>query len=79
MTRPPTGPIPPRSRRRSASRRALAELPEHYEGVLRAKYLDRLTVEAIANARGDTLKAVESLLARARQAFREAYERGNHE
>jgi RNA polymerase sigma-70 factor (ECF subfamily) len=58
---------------------ALAELPDHYESVLRAKYLDRLTVEAIATARGDTLKAVESLLARARQAFREAYERGTHE
>ena len=28
---------------------ALAELPDHYEAVLRAKYLDRLSVEAIAD------------------------------
>jgi RNA polymerase sigma-70 factor (ECF subfamily) len=52
---------------------ALAALPEHYEAVLRAKYLDRQTVDEIAEARGDTPKAVESLLSRARQAFREAY------
>lgn len=58
---------------------ALAELPDHYEAVLRAKYLDRQGVEEIATARGNTVKAVESLLARARQAFREAYERGSHE
>jgi RNA polymerase sigma-70 factor (ECF subfamily) len=53
---------------------ALAELPDHYEAVLRAKYLERQSVESIARARGDTAKAVESLLARARQAFREAFE-----
>jgi len=58
---------------------ALAELPEHYEAVLRAKYLDRSSVEEIATQRGDTMKAVESLLARARQAFRDAFERGNCE
>src|SRR5215207_6278210 len=54
--------------------RALAELPPHYEAVLRAKYLDDLSVQAIAERRGDTSKAVESLLSRARQAFREAYQ-----
>jgi RNA polymerase sigma-70 factor, ECF subfamily len=54
---------------------ALAALPDHYEAVLRAKYLDRQTVEQIAAARGDTSKAVESLLSRSRQAFREAYEK----
>jgi RNA polymerase sigma-70 factor (ECF subfamily) len=54
---------------------ALAALPEHYEAVLRAKYLDRQTVDDIAAARGGSPKAVESLLARARQAFREAYEK----
>ena len=53
---------------------ALAALPDHYETVLRAKYLDRQSVDAIAAARGDSPKAVESLLSRARQAFREAYE-----
>jgi RNA polymerase sigma-70 factor (ECF subfamily) len=56
---------------------ALAALPEHYEAVLRAKYLDQLSVDAIATLRGDSPKAVESLLSRARQAFREAYEKNN--
>ncbi|MBN9118900.1 MAG: RNA polymerase sigma factor [Planctomycetes bacterium] len=53
---------------------ALAALPDHYEAVLRAKYLDRLSVCAIAAAHGDSPKAVESLLSRARRAFREIYE-----
>lgn len=57
---------------------ALAALPDHYEGVLRAKYFDRQTVDEIAAARGESPKAVESLLSRARQAFRAAYE-GNDE
>jgi RNA polymerase sigma-70 factor, ECF subfamily len=54
---------------------ALAALPDHYEAVLRAKYLDRLSVDTIATSRGDSPKAVESLLSRARQAFREIYEK----
>lgn len=54
---------------------ALAALPDHYEAVLRLKYLDRLTVDAVAASRGESPKAVESLLSRARQAFREAYEK----
>ena len=53
---------------------ALAALPDHYEAVLRAKYLDRQTVDEIAAGRGESAKAVESLLGRARQAFREAYD-----
>jgi RNA polymerase sigma-70 factor, ECF subfamily len=52
---------------------ALAGLPERYERVLRMKYLDRLGVAEIAAACGETEKAVESLLTRARVAFREAY------
>jgi RNA polymerase sigma-70 factor (ECF subfamily) len=58
---------------------ALAELPEHYESVLRAKYLDRLAVDAIAALLGNSPKAVESLLSRARQAFREAFEKAAHD
>ena len=58
---------------------ALAELPDHYEAVLRAKYLDRMTVAAIASESGETPKAVESLLSRARQAFREAFEKAAHD
>jgi RNA polymerase sigma-70 factor (ECF subfamily) len=53
--------------------RALGDLPAHYEVVLRAKYLEGRSVAEIAADRGDSPKAVESLLTRARQAFREAY------
>ena len=62
-------------RRERAERiaRALAELPEHYEAVLRAKYLEQRSVAEIAMAWGESLKTVESLLSRARQAFRAAY------
>ena len=61
--------------------RALAELPERYEAVLRAKYLDGQSMAEIAAAWDETPKAVESLLTRARQAFREAYLRreSNHD
>ena len=54
---------------------SLAELPDHYERALRAKYLDGETVAEIAARTGAGEKAVESQLTRARQAFREAYER----
>jgi RNA polymerase sigma-70 factor, ECF subfamily len=62
-------------RRERAERiaRALAELPEHYEAVLRAKYLEQRSVAEIALAWGESLKTVESLLSRSRQAFRAAY------
>jgi RNA polymerase sigma-70 factor, ECF subfamily len=52
---------------------ALAELPPHYEQVLRAKYLDGRSVDAIAAESGESAKAVESRLTRAREAFRAAY------
>ncbi len=52
---------------------ALTRLPQRYEAVLRAKYLDGLAVDAIAAEWQETSKAVESLLTRARQAFRTAY------
>ncbi len=53
--------------------RALAALSERYEAVLRAKYLDRQSVADIAANWNESPKAIESLLTRARQAFREAY------
>jgi RNA polymerase sigma-70 factor, ECF subfamily len=64
-------------RREEAERvaRALAELPEHYESVLRAKYLDGQAIADIAAQRGESAKAVESLLTRARQMFRDVYEK----
>lgn len=53
--------------------RALSALTDRYEAVLRAKYLDEQSVSQIAAAGNETPKAIESLLTRARQAFREAY------
>jgi RNA polymerase sigma-70 factor, ECF subfamily len=53
--------------------RALAALPERYEALLQAKYLNQQSVDQIAAAWDQTPKAIESLLTRARQAFREAY------
>ncbi|HTU20055.1 MAG TPA: sigma-70 family RNA polymerase sigma factor [Gemmataceae bacterium] len=52
---------------------ALAALPPHYEAVLRMKYLDGRSVADIAAERGESPKAVESLLTRAREAFRQEY------
>jgi RNA polymerase sigma-70 factor (ECF subfamily) len=52
---------------------ALDALPGPYEEVLRAKYLDGLSVDAIAAQLGCTPKTIESRLSRARQAFRDAY------
>ena len=46
----------------------LSQLPPHYEDVLRAKYLEEKSIHEIAQ------KAIESLLSRARQAFRKAYQ-----
>ena len=54
---------------------ALAEMSERHEAVLRAKYLDLAAVEQIAADWSETPKAIESLLTRARLAFRSAYEK----
>jgi len=54
---------------------ALSRLPERYESVLRAKYLDQHSVVQIADSLMATPKAIESLLTRARDAFREEYRR----
>ena len=54
---------------------ALSQLPDRTEKVLRAKYLDQQSVREIAQDWRESEKAIESLLTRARQAFRDAYER----
>lgn len=61
-------------RRQQASivQRVLDELPPHYGSVLEWKYVDELPVQAIADRLGIRLPAAESLLARARRAFRDA-------
>ncbi len=56
---------------------ALDGLPEHYARALEWKYVERLPVAEIAARSGLHLKATESLLTRARQAFRASYERAN--
>jgi RNA polymerase sigma-70 factor (ECF subfamily) len=57
-------------------RATLAGLPADYEDLLTAKYLDGASVEQIAGREHSTSTAVRSKLARARQAFRQAF--GKH-
>jgi RNA polymerase sigma-70 factor, ECF subfamily len=52
---------------------ALAALVERHEAVLRAKYLEQRSVADIAAEWQESPKAIESLLTRARETFREAY------
>ncbi len=52
---------------------AMACLSEQYQGLLRAKYEECLSVAEIANRLDATPKAIESMLTRARTAFRKAY------
>ena len=54
-------------------RDTLHELPDDYELLLAAKYLDGESVEQIAVRERTTSVAVRSKLARARQAFRRAF------
>jgi RNA polymerase sigma-70 factor, ECF subfamily len=56
---------------------ALAVLSDRHEGVLRAKYLEERSVAEIAADSGESAKAIESLLTRAREAFRESYGDGD--
>ncbi|MGH9381124.1 MAG: RNA polymerase sigma factor, partial [Thermoanaerobaculia bacterium] len=53
---------------------ALDALPPHYSKVLQWKYVDRLSVKEIAARLRVGPKAAESLLTRARNAFRDGYE-----
>jgi RNA polymerase sigma-70 factor, ECF subfamily len=51
----------------------LRDLPPHYQRVLTLKYVDRLSGRQLADHLGASEEAAESLLARARAAFRRAY------
>ncbi|HYV36462.1 MAG TPA: sigma-70 family RNA polymerase sigma factor [Gemmataceae bacterium] len=68
-------PAPPPEDRSQQERiaQALSTLSERHEAVLQAKYLEQQSVAAIAAQWGETEKAIESLLTRARESFREAY------
>jgi RNA polymerase sigma-70 factor (ECF subfamily) len=56
-------------------RSTLTELPLDYETLLTAKYLDGIPVEQIARHQNCSPTAVRSKLARARRAFRRAFEK----
>ncbi|MEX7474132.1 RNA polymerase sigma factor [Mycobacterium adipatum] len=51
----------------------LAQLPEHHRTVLALRYLDDCTVGECAELIGRTVHATETLLVRARRAFRSHY------
>lgn len=58
----------------------LAMLPPHHRAVLTLRYLDDLSVPECAEILGKSIHATESLLARARNTFRTAYEQtGGHD
>ncbi|HEY6396266.1 MAG TPA: sigma-70 family RNA polymerase sigma factor [Solirubrobacteraceae bacterium] len=59
--------------RRKAVVQALNDLPERYARALEAKYGDGLSVKEVAALFGLTTVAAQSLLARARDAFRERW------
>jgi len=57
-----------------AARALLLELPPDYCAVLTLRYLDDLSVPETADLIGRSVHATESLLVRARNAFRDIYE-----
>jgi RNA polymerase sigma-70 factor (ECF subfamily) len=54
---------------------AMTALPDRYQRALHAKYREQLAVAEIAERWDETPKAIESLLSRAREAFRREYRR----
>ena len=59
----------------AAVRQVLGSLPLDYETLLVGKYQDGLSLEELAQSEACSVDAASSKLARARRAFREAYER----
>lgn len=57
----------------SIVQRALDHLPVHYASALEWKYIDDISVQEIGARLGLSAKAAESLLTRARAAFREGF------
>jgi len=54
--------------------RVLDHLPPHYANALEWKYIDEVSVQEIGRRLGMSMKAAESLLTRARRAFRDAFQ-----
>jgi RNA polymerase sigma-70 factor, ECF subfamily len=65
--------------RGAAVMQVLASLPESYFRALEAKYGDGLSVDEIARELGLTMIATQSLLARAREAFRARWQESSDE
>jgi RNA polymerase sigma-70 factor (ECF subfamily) len=57
---------------------ALANLNNDYNYLLTAKYIDNKSTDEIATALGKSYKATESMLTRAREAFRKKFKQINH-
>ena len=62
--------IADRDRTEQRARQVLEELPEHYSVALRWRYWEKRSARQMAEATGRSEKAVERLLARAREQFR---------
>lgn len=77
------GPLPDEILSQKATRvrvvEALAALPEDYRRALVTRYASQRSVADVAKLLGKTYKATESLLMRARTAFRAAFSEGNEE
>lgn len=63
-----------RERIQQEIRKVLAEMPQHYSIALLWRYWERLSAREVAEKTGRTEKAVERLLARARQQFRRRWQ-----
>lgn len=62
--------IADRDRTEQRARKVLEELPEHYSVALRWRYWEKRSAREMAESTGRTEKAIERLLARAREQFR---------
>ncbi|MBK5222057.1 MAG: sigma-70 family RNA polymerase sigma factor [Acidimicrobiia bacterium] len=61
---------------RARARAVLGQLGPHHQAALTLRYLDGLPVHEVADHLGRTLHGTESLLVRARNAFRTRYQEG---
>jgi RNA polymerase sigma-70 factor (ECF subfamily) len=62
--------IADRKRTQDRARQVLEQLPEHYSAALRWRYWEKRSAREMAGETGRTEKAIERLLARAREEFR---------
>jgi RNA polymerase sigma-70 factor (ECF subfamily) len=69
---PLPGEVLERTETRDLVHMAVANLPDQYRKVLTRKYVDGESLETLAGELGISIDATNSLLARARRAFREA-------